>query len=113
MKKFALLTSFIIGVGILITFSLSLAGEKGVVRAGHTGNPHLAPLFVAEDKGLFKNHGLKMVLKKFGSSSEIGYALLTKKIELGFLELPRASKLLKEHQQAVFFIRFFLIPIRG
>ncbi len=97
MKKFALLTAFIIGVGILIIFSLSLGGEKGVVRVGYPNSPHLAPLFVAEDKGIFKNQGLKVVLKKFGSSSEIGYALLTKKIDIGLMEPPRASSLLKEH----------------
>lgn len=99
MKKFALLTGLIIGVGILITFSLSLGSEKGVVRVGYPNNPHLAPLFIAVDKGLFENQGLKVALKKFGSSSDLSYALLTKKIDIGFVEPPRASRLLNEHKQ--------------
>ena len=55
MKKFALLTGFIIGFGILIIFSLSLGSEKGVVRIGYPNNPLLAPLFIAVDRGLFEN----------------------------------------------------------
>jgi ABC-type nitrate/sulfonate/bicarbonate transport system substrate-binding protein len=64
MKKFALLTGFIIGVGILIVFSLSMSSEEGVVRIGYSNSPHLAPFFIAVDKGLFENQGLKVGLKK-------------------------------------------------
>jgi len=55
---------------MLIIFSLSLGSEKGVVRIGYPNSPHLAPLFIAMDEGLFENQGLKVGLKKFGSSSE-------------------------------------------
>jgi ABC-type nitrate/sulfonate/bicarbonate transport system substrate-binding protein len=84
-------------LGVLII--LSLGGEKGVVRIGYTNNPLFVPLFVAVDKGLFRNHGLKVELKKFGSPSEIGYALLAERIDVGFVEPLKAFRLLNGHKQ--------------
>ncbi|MFW0858819.1 MAG: ABC transporter substrate-binding protein [Dehalococcoidia bacterium] len=97
---------FSIAVAVAATALIALvagvpgSGDDGVIRIGHTGTPHLAPLFVAVEQGIFEDNGLRVELKRFGSTSDAGYALLAGRVDVAFLEPSRSFRLLNEHDEA-------------
>ncbi len=102
MKK---LKWFVIGcclIGILSLGFYSLiynSGTEGVVRIGYTNSPLLAPLFLAEEQKLFEANEVKVELKRFGTGRDIGFALLSRKIDAGFIETETAIQLLNVQKQ--------------
>lgn len=70
------------------------AGSDGIVSIGHTSTPLLAELYVATDRGIFEERGVKVELTRFGSTSEIGYALLSGDIDVGFIEPLKSFNLI-------------------
>lgn len=98
MKRLHLLIAVTISVALIaLVVSVPNNEEDGVIRIGHTGTPHLASLFVAVDQGIFENKGLKVELKQFGSTTDAGYALLTDRVDLVFIEPSRSFKLINEN----------------
>jgi len=83
----------------LLALVASMPGSEddGVIRIGHTGSPHLAPLFVAAQQGIFKDKDLKVELKQFGSTSDAGFALLAGRVDVVFMEPSKSFRLINEN----------------
>lgn len=84
---------------VLWRFFTDGAGREGVVRIGYVGSPFLADLYVSAETGAFEGRGLKVSMKRFGSTSDVGYALLSGRIDAGFVEPSRALHLVKGRER--------------
>ncbi|HSW35050.1 MAG TPA: ABC transporter substrate-binding protein [Candidatus Limnocylindrales bacterium] len=89
----------VVGLAALIGGAPGNKSDR-VINIGHTGTPHLAPLFVAVDHGLFKQEGLDVDLKQFASTSDAGYALLAGRVDVAFIEPSKSFRLINENDQA-------------
>ncbi|HSW10670.1 MAG TPA: ABC transporter substrate-binding protein [Bacillota bacterium] len=97
-----------LAIGILaLTLALSAAAVReggsigrAAIQLGHPGGPLLAPLYVAVDQNLFAKEGRKVDARRFGSGTDVGYALLTGRIDAAFLEPSPSFRLLNEHEWA-------------
>jgi len=88
MKKLQILFSSpakVILASAFIVFLTACGGTApNTIVVGHTGSPLLAVLYASELESV--QDGKKVELRKFNSSADIAYALLTKKIDAGFLK---------------------------
>jgi NitT/TauT family transport system substrate-binding protein len=86
MKRKTLISSGIVVVIILIVsmhFTLRRSGEKDyTVRIGYLPLTANLPLFVALEKGFFKEAGISVVTMKFESSNQMVDALVTGRIDV-------------------------------
>ncbi|MEN4007532.1 MAG: ABC transporter substrate-binding protein [Methanobacteriaceae archaeon] len=96
MKRLYFLISVTIAAIALISLFTTAFNNKddGVIRIGHTGTPHLAPLFVAIDQGIFEDKNLRVELKQFDSTSDAGYALIAGRVDVVFIEPSRSFRLI-------------------
>ncbi len=76
-----------IGIGIALILAVASCGPNSnsgtVVRIGYLPIYVALPLFVAVERGLFADHGIKVELVRFESSPDIGTALLTGAVDVG------------------------------
>lgn len=79
-KRF-FLTSFAMGLGILIGISPAGAGDK--VRVGALRLTSSAPIFIAVEQGLFKAEGLDVGLRFMKSAQPVAMALAAGDIDVG------------------------------
>ncbi|HSV30640.1 MAG TPA: ABC transporter substrate-binding protein [Atribacteraceae bacterium] len=99
-KPYVAIAIIVVAVSLLV-LAARTPGDRdgGVIRIGYTGTPHLAPLYVAVQQGIFADRGLRVELKRFGSSSDAGYALLAGRVDVAFLEPSRSFRLINEHDE--------------
>lgn len=71
----------LLGVWAAVTFSRM--GNAEPVRIGYLPIYVDLPLFVAQERGLFRKHGVDVELVRFASSPDIGTALVTNDIQVG------------------------------
>ncbi|MBS3966670.1 MAG: ABC transporter substrate-binding protein [Truepera sp.] len=84
---------------LLVLGTRAGGGNGEVIRIGHTGSPHLAPLLLAVEQGIFEEYGLRVELKQFGSTAEAGYALLAGRVQVAFIEPSTSFRLINVHDQ--------------
>jgi ABC-type nitrate/sulfonate/bicarbonate transport system substrate-binding protein len=99
MKRLILSLIIVFAVLAVITLLAGITGSDSPdeVRIAHSGSPHLAPLYAAYGHGVFENKGLKVSLQQFVSSTDAGFALLSGKVDVAFLEPSRSFRLLNEN----------------
>lgn len=88
--KITLLTvvSFVAASGILIFFTLNREKtEKDVFRIGYINSPLLSTMYYSKNK-MERNY--KIIFEKFSSSADVCYALLSGKVDAGFVEPSKA-----------------------
>lgn len=69
--------------------------EERTIRIGYDGSPMLSAIYLAKDHGILEQPGPGYELKKFGSTTDVGYALIARKLDAGFLDPENAVNLLK------------------
>lgn len=62
------------------------AGEP--VRLGFPNSDHYAPIFVAQEKGYFKQAGLQVDIKPFQTGGPVVEGLVSNSMDIGFLSTP-------------------------
>jgi ABC-type nitrate/sulfonate/bicarbonate transport system substrate-binding protein len=87
-----------LGVSATAVWGLTPAGHPSI-ELGHAGGPLLAPLYLAAGQGLFAE-GLEVEIRRFGSAADVGYALLSGRIDAALLEPSPSFRLLNEHDWA-------------
>jgi ABC-type nitrate/sulfonate/bicarbonate transport system substrate-binding protein len=90
-RLIVLSVSLLLLIIVAILYVIKSNTEKPVLdRIGYDASPLLAPFFYAVDKNNLTN---EIELQKLRSSSDIGYALLSKSISAGFVEPFRLSEM--------------------
>lgn len=92
-------TALTLALTLLVLGTRAGGGDDGVIRIGHTGSPHLAPLLVAAEQGIFADQGLRVELKQFGSTADAGYALLAGRVQVAFAEPRTSFRLINLHDE--------------
>jgi NitT/TauT family transport system substrate-binding protein len=78
-------------LAILVLLGGAMAAPLAVadtVRLGYMPIAEELPKFVANEKGLFKKHGLDVELVRFESGPDMGTALLGRSIQIGMIGTP-------------------------
>jgi ABC-type nitrate/sulfonate/bicarbonate transport system substrate-binding protein len=86
------LITFVDAAGALLTFYVSRTQEAPRLRVGHGGGNLVAALYLASEREDWEK-GFDAA--KFGSTSDIGYALLSGGLDAGFVEIEKVKSLEK------------------
>ena len=85
----------IIAVLIAITvLGILLKPSEDVIRIGYKPSPMLHLVYTAKGTDIFKEKGLNVEFIEFGSTHDVEYALISRKIDAGFVEPEHTIHLL-------------------
>lgn len=77
-------------LGILLTPS-----DEDTIRIGYKGNPMLHLIYTAKGTDIFREKGHKVEFIEFGSTHDVEYALISRKIDAGFVDPDHTIHLLE------------------
>lgn len=86
----------VIIIGVVIGYLALIAeppGDTGY-QIGYSASPMLSVLYTAKDSDSFLKKGLSVSFVELGSTNEVGYSLLSGKIDAGFVDPQETVRLL-------------------
>jgi ABC-type nitrate/sulfonate/bicarbonate transport system substrate-binding protein len=93
---FLIILAYVVATAFGIVLAATPVGpEERTIRIGYDESPMLAAIYLAKDHGILEQSGAIYEPKEFGSTTDVGYALIARQLDAGFLDPENAVNLLK------------------